>query len=347
MIIINSKRNEVSLMGITAKELAKKLNLSEAAISMALNNKPGVSIATRKLVMETAERYGYDFTRIAGHRNPGGSIYFVIYRRHGAIVTDTPFFSQLSEGIQETCKAEGYKLNIRYLYGNEDIENQIEDIRYSDCIGVILLGTEMRQEDFRPFSRLTLPLVLLDVYFDSVRHDCILINNVQGAFLAADYLISRTKRQPGYLCSSYPISNFEERADGFYKAVRSHGMSPSKSIVHRLTPSMEGACADMSAILSQNEETARCYFADNDLIALGAMKAFQNAGFKIPEDIAVIGFDNLPVSNYIEPSLTTINVPKQYMGEKAAMRLIEILHAKSFVPIKIEIGTNLVIRRSV
>lgn len=334
-------------MGITAKELAKKLNLSEAAISMALNNKPGVSTATRKSVLESAERYGYDFTRIAGRRSPGGSIYFVIYRRHGAVVADTPFFSQLSEGIQETCNLEGYKLNIRYLYENEDIENQIEDIRYSDCIGVILLGTEMRQEDFKPFSRLSLPLVLLDVYFDSVRHDCILINNMQGAFLATNYLISQTKQQPGYLHSSYPISNFEERADGFYKAVRNHGMSSSKSIVHHLTPSVEGACADMSAILSQNEETARCYFGDNDLIAVGAMKAFQNFGYKIPEDIAIIGFDNLPVSNYIEPSLTTINVPKQYMGEKAAMRLIEILQAKSFVPIKIEVGTNLIIRRSV
>ncbi len=334
-------------MGITAKELAKELHLSEAAISMALNDKPGVSTQTRQRVKEAAEKYGYDFTRITGRHSPTGSIYFAIYRRHGAVVADTPFFSELSEGIRQACRDKGYKLNIIYLYGDESIEKQIEDIQYSDCIGLILLGTEMRREDFRHFSALNLPLVLLDVYFDDIRRDCVLINNVQGAFLATDYLISRQKKQPGYLHSAYSISNFEERADGFYKAVRSHGMSPSKSIVHELTPSVEGAFADMTAILEQQEELAPCYFADNDLIAVGAIKAFKKAGYRVPEDIAIIGFDNMPISSYIEPSLSTINVPKHYMGETAANRLISLLHARQFVPVKIEIHTNLVKRRSV
>lgn len=334
-------------MGITAKELSKKLNLSEAAISMALNNKPGVSTATRKMVLEAAEKYGYDFTRISNRHSTTGSIYFVIFRKHGAVVADTPFFSELSEGIQQTCKEQGYKLNISYLYGDENLKDQIADIQYSDCIGLILLGTEMRPEDLKYFSDLKLPIVLLDVYFPSVKLDCILINNIQGSFLATDYLISKTKKQPGYLHSSYSISNFEERADGFYKAVRSHGLSSSKSIVHLLTPSIDGAYADMKAIIAQKEELASCYFADNDLIAIGAMKALKQAGYRIPEDIAVIGFDNLPMSSYIEPSLTTINVPKHYMGEMAARRLIELLHAKQFVPVKMEIHTNLVERRSV
>lgn len=334
-------------MGITAKELAKKLKLSEAAVSMALNNKPGVSTATRKRVMETAEKYGYDFTRISGRHSTTGSIYFVIFRKHGAVVADTPFFSELSAGVQQTCKEQGYKLNISYLYGDENLKEQIADIQYSDCIGLILLGTEMHPSDLTYFSALKLPIVLLDVYFTSAKLDCVLINNIQGAFLATDYLISKTKKQPGYLHSSYTISNFEERADGFYKAVRSHGLSSSKSIVHLLTPSIDGAYADMMAIVSQKEELAACYFADNDLIAIGAMKALRQAGYRIPEDIAVIGFDNLPMSSYIEPSLTTINVPKHYMGQTAARRLIELLHARQFVPVKMEIQTNLVERRSV
>ena len=151
----------------------------------------------------------------------------------------------------------------------------------------------------------------------------------------------------GYLRSSYPISNFEERADGFYKAVRANGMSSSKSIVHALTPSIEGAFADMTEILNRKEELAECYFADNDLIAIGAMKALQKAGYRIPDDIAVVGFDNLPMSSYLEPSLTTINVPKRYMGEMAAERLIQLLKARQFVPVKLEVGINLVKRRSV
>ncbi len=338
-------------MAITAKELAKLLNLSEAAISMALNNKPGVSTKTRKKVMEAAKQQGYDFSRInednATTTPTNGTVYFINYRKHGAVVSDTPFFSQLSEGIDWGCKKARYYLNVYYLYEGDDIDSHLSQILSQGCKGIILLGTEMKEEDFRPFSKLNIPLVLLDNYFETITKDCVLINNVQGSYQATAYLISKCKAQPGYLHSAYPINNFNERADGFYKAVRANGMSTSKSIVHLLSPSVEGAYADMLALIDQKEETARCYFADNDLIAAGAMKAFRERGFRIPEDIAVIGFDNMPVCTYVEPPLTSINVPKQYMGEMAVQRLVSILGSKEYTPVKIEILTNLVKRKSV
>lgn len=334
-------------MSITAKELAKKMNLSEAAISMALNGKPGVSTETRKLVLETAEKYGYDFTRISSRPQATGTIYYVIHRKHGAVVSDTPFFAELSESIQHKCSEAGYKLSISYTYADQDLEKQVDDIRYSDCIGLILLGTELSIEDFRIFDRLSIPIVLLDSFLQDMKRDCVLINNVQGAYLATEYLIKRTQKQPGYLHSSYSINNFADRKEGFKKAVRAHGLSFSKSIIHTLTPSIEGAFADMTEYIQQQEDLAECYFADNDNIAIGAMKAFQKAGYRIPEDIAIVGFDNLPMCSYIEPSLTTINVPKHYMGEMAVERLISLLHAKHFVPITLQVNTNLVKRRSV
>ena len=101
-------------MAITAKELAKKLNLSEAAVSLALNNKPGVSTKTRKRVLEAAREFHYDFSRIRSAEPPAplsGSIYLIIYHRNGAIVTDTPFFSQVFEGIDLECKRDNYFLN--------------------------------------------------------------------------------------------------------------------------------------------------------------------------------------------------------------------------------------------
>lgn len=337
-------------MAITAKELAEKLHLSAAAVSMALNNKPGVSTATRKQVLEAADKYGYDFTRIAGKHTMAGSIYFVIYKKHGAVVADTPFFSQLSDGIALGCKKADYKMKISYIYQEEDEEEtllkQIEEIQYSDCIGMILLGTEMTSEDYKPFSKLPFPVLLLDTYFETAPCDCVLINNAQGAYLAASHLIRRIKKQPGYLKSSYSINNFIERSAGFYKALRAHGMSGSKSIVHELTPSMEGAYADMLEILESGEELAPCYFADNDLIAVGAMKAFKKKGYSLPQDISVVGFDNIPVSNVIEPSLTTVHVPKQYMGEAAAKRLITRIKEPGLPAVKIEITTTLVKRHS-
>lgn len=340
-------------MAITAKELSAILGLSEAAVSMALNNKPGVSTATRKRVVAEAEKRGYDFTKIkeAAESAPksNGMIYFIIYRRHGAVVTDTPFFSQLSQGIDYGCKQKHYLLNVYYLYENQEggVEAQLKDLLRMNCKGIILLGTELREEDFAPFEALPVPVVLLDNCFEKRTVDCVLINNVQGAYLAADYLIRKCKAQPGYLRSSYPIHNFEERADGFYKAVRESGMSPSKSVVHRLSPSVEGAMADMRALLEAGEETARCYFADNDLIACGAMKAFLEKGFRIPQDVALIGFDDMPVCTFVEPALTTVNVPKQYMGEMAVNRLHELLTAGQSFPVKLELATHLVKRKSV
>lgn len=334
-------------MPITARDLAKRLNLSAAAVSMALNGKTGVSDGTRKRVLEAAGKLGFDFSRLSEPRTGAGTICFILYRRQGVVVGDTPFFSQLSEGVGASCKRAGYKLRVQYIYKGDDVAEQLRDLVRMDCAGVILLGTEMFHDDFEPFEKLPVPLVLLDTYFDTAQHDCVLINNVQGAFLATDYLISRTQKQPGYLHSSYPIGNFEERADGFYKAVQYHGMPASKSIVHTVLPTVEGTCADMLTLLENGEELAPCYFADNDLIAVGAMKAFQARGIKIPDDIAIVGFDNIPLASYIEPSLTTVNVPKQYMGETAANRLIELVRGGNWSPVKIELLTKLVKRRSV
>ncbi len=332
-------------MGITAKELAQKLNISAAAVSLALNNKPGVSTETRQRILKAAEKYGYDFSRLAEKLRPTGAIYFVIYKKHGTIVTDTPFFSDVSEGISQYCKKEQYNLKISYIYEDEStLERQIQKIQSSDCRGIILLGTEMEVENIKPFLNLSVPILLLDAYFETVSCNCVLINNVQGAYLATKHLIQSCKKQPGYLQSSYQISNFAERSSGFYKAIRASGMSASRSIVHKLSPSMEGAYADMIEIIKNKEPLASCYFADNDLIAIGAMKALKKNGYRIPSDICIVGFDNLPVSNAVEPPLTTIHVPKQYMGEVAAARLLTLIKDPRHPPVKTEIMTQLIKR---
>ncbi len=337
-------------MSVTAKQLAQLLNLSEAAVSMALNNKPGVSTATRKRVIAAARESGYDFSRINENTAPSlpsqGTLYFIIYRKHGAVVADTPFFSQLTQGIDSGCKKHHYYMHVFYLDEGKNMEKQLRDLVHFDCRGILLLGTEMHENDLVPFQNLKLPLVVLDTYFETVEADYVLINNVQGAYLATSHLISCCKSQPGYLRSSYAINNFGERADGFYKAVRLHGLSTSNSRVHLLSPSLEGAYADMLALLDAGEDLCRCYFADNDLIACGAVKAMRERGLQIPQDVAVIGFDNMPVSTYMEPALTTVNVPKQHMGEAAVRRLAQLIEDRDSSPMKLEISTSLVLRDS-
>lgn len=338
-------------MSVTAKELAQILHLSEAAVSMALNGKPGVSTATRRKVMDTARELGYDFSRLTEKapqtQPPRGTLYFIIYRKHGAVVADTPFFSHLSQGIDLGCKRHHYYLNVFYLDEGENPERQLRELIHFDCKGILLLGTEMLENDLVPFLKLKLPLVVLDTYFETTEADYVLINNAQGAYLATCHLISQCREQPGYLRSSYPINNFTRRADGFYRAVRRNGMSTANSKVHYLSPSPEGAYADMKALLDAGEKPARCYFADNDLIALGAMKALKEKGYRIPKDVALAGFDNMPASAYTEPPLTTVNVPKEYMGEMAVRRLSQLIEDGEGTPVKLEVSTTLIKRKSV
>lgn len=337
-------------MSITAKELAKQLGLSRGAVSVALNGKPGVSEKTRRKVLEAAQAQGFDFSRLTARPTPAtqaGTIFFIVYKRHGAVVADTPFFSELSKGISMACNQLGLYLRVSFLYGDSDIQSELADLLRSGCTGMILLGTEMQWEDFTPFQNLPVPLVVLDTWFERTNANFVLINNVQGAYLATSHLMQRCKAQPGYLRSSYPINNFSERADGFYKAIRAGGMSTSKSIVHLLSPSVEGAYSDMTALLDQGEEPARCYFADNDLIAAGAIRAFRERGYRIPKDIAVVGFDDMPLAGYNDPPITTIHVASQEMGEVAVCRLNELIAVSTAVPVKIEISTKLIKRKSV
>lgn len=333
-------------MSITAKELARQLGISAAAVSMALNHKPGVSESTRNRVLDAAKAAGYDFGKLRTREEQSkGSLTFLLYRRHGAVVGDTPFFSSLSDGVANACRSTGYHLNIRYIY-EENIRQELANILSSDCKGVILLGTELREKDFDSFATFPLPLVVLDTYFEGIVRDCILINNVQGAFLATNYIIAKRKQQPGYLRSSYSIGNFEERADGFYKAIRHNGMATGASIVHRLAPSVEGAYADMKALIEQGEPLASCYFADNDLIAAGAMRALKEAGYRIPEDIGIVGFDNTAMCELLDPPMTTIHVPKQAMGQLAVEQLLRLIAKNSAVPTKLEVSTTLIKRES-
>ena len=336
---------EVKNMSVTAKALAARLGLSESAVSLALNNKPGVSRETRQRVMEAAKALGFDFSR-KGYSEKKGAVCFAVYKKSGAVVGDTPFFAALTDGVSIACRREGYECQIRYLYEDDDMADQIRALRAARYAGLIVLATEMEERSLKLFDDLGIPLVFLDAYFENPAYNFILINNIQGAYMAASYLIKKRRTQPGYLRSAYAISNFEQRADGFYKAIRAAGLSTSHSLVHRLSPSQEGAYADMKALLESGEKPAGCYFADNDLIAIGAMQALREKGYRIPEDVAVVGFDDLPACEYVSPPLTTVQVSTAFFGETAVLRIIQLIERKSPHPLKIEVATDLVVRKS-
>ena len=334
-------------MSVTAKELAQKLGLSATAVSMALNNKAGVSTETRARIIKAAEEYGYDFTKVKHDSSHSGSIYIIFYRTHNAILSYSPIFNELYDGVKSECQKEHFTVKMMQFCEKVDVlEDCFSDLRLSDCKGIILIGTEIRQDVCRQFLALGYPLILLDTYFDGLDCTSVLINNAQGAYIATNYLIAGTRVQPGYLQSSYLIPNFVERQEGYFKAVKENGMSPSRSVIHKLSPSIEAAMADMLEIIDRRDPLAKCYFADNDIIAIGAMKALMLRGYRIPEDISFIGFDNISEGRIIEPALTTMDVPRLYIGKTAAKLLVEQIDSKVVHTSKVEIAARLVKRFS-
>lgn len=335
-------------MSVTAKQLAAILGISESAVSLALNNKSGVSTETRRRVIEAAKAHGYDFARKSAIlSSTQGDICMLIFKRSGAVIDDTPFFASLTDGVSIGCRQAHYNLVIRYVYEDENISDQIYQLRPQQFAGIIILATEMLESDLNYFADIPVPFLFLDASFNVPIFNYVHIHNVQGAYSAASYLIRKRRSQPGYLRSNYSISNFDQRADGFYAAIRTAGLSTSHSPVHRLPPSQEGAYEDMKMLLAEGEKPANCYFADNDLIAIGAMEALREAGYRIPEDIAIVGFDDIPACEYTSTPLTTVSVPKQYMGEMAVQGLNRLILRHTDVPIDIQVFAKLIKRKSV
>ncbi len=121
----------------------------------------------------------------------------------------------------------------------------------------------------------------------------------------------------------------------------------SAVISHELAPSIEGAFSDMLEIIDSGTPLAKCYFADNDLIAIGAIKALKLRGYKIPDDIAIIGFDNISEGRILDPSLTTIDIPRRFMGQTAVDQLIRQMEDPASHTVKLQISTSLIKRFSV
>lgn len=334
-------------MAISAKELAKILNVSAATISMVFNDKPGISESTKKVVLKAAEKYGYSFSKKQTQELPASVLYLIIYKKHGNVLTDTPFFSQVIEGINNQCCKHNCQLHVTYFYEKELNNAQLNMIVRNDCRGILLLGTEMEASDFEVFSRLKLPIVIIDSYFEEIDCDSVLINNVQGAYLATKYLIDKGHQKIGYLNSSIPISNFYERSVGYFKALRQNGIQTENQYIARVSPTAEQAYIDMMNYLDGKPELATAYFADNDIIAASALRAFREHGYRIPEDISIIGFDDMPICLYTDPQLTTMYVPKQKLGALAVDRIIEKAARNCSDDVKIELRVKLIERESV
>ena len=329
-------------MKVSIKKISEITGFSQATVSNALNNKQGVNKNTAEQIWEVARKYGYfSESKIE-------SIRFVIYKDSGQIVSDTPFFSQLIEGIEEETRRSGREIIISNLNRSApDYEQARDRILLDSSSGIIVLATELSEEDAGAFAGAVNPVVMLDNCFDSPAYNSVMIGNTDAVCMAVESMIEKGHKEIGYLKSTIRIKNFFYRESGYRRALRLNGLIPDQKYEFGLAPTTEGAYQDMNRLLEGHPEMPTAFFADNDIIAMGAMKALQEHGFRIPDDISIVGFDDLPFCSVTIPSLSTIKVFKQEMGRAAVRRLNELIQYGDQFKTKTQICCEFIERESV
>lgn len=307
-------------MKVSIRDLSKMTGFSPATISNALNHKRGVNRETAEEIFRVARETGYLSV------NAVTKIKLLIFKKNGRIIEDTPFFQSLIEGFEEECRRLGYEMVIcRADQRDEDYETQVRELLGEQGAAVVVLATEMMDGDLEIYKNAPCPLVVLDHWSESMEFNSVLINNADAARLMTEHLLENGHTEVGYLRGSFRIKGFRSRFVGFQTALKKRKIPYREEYTVTLGTSLNEAYQDMLKYLQKKPKLPTAFFADNDMIALGAMKALQELGYRIPGDVSVVGFDDLPFSEIASPALTTLRVPNREMGKIAVRRIAELI----------------------
>lgn len=315
------------MSGVTAKDIAARLGLSASAVSLALNGKPGVSERTRVEVLEAAAEMGYSSLRLPAASAQRRRLCFVFYvNKLVSIAENTTFSSFVLQGVEAAASALGYSTQVRYLRASESIEKQAADIcRATD--GIILLGTDVTEKNLPELEAFftaaaAMPLVVVDCPLLAGRFDSVENDNYGGVRMAVQYLIKRGCRRVGYLRSRHRIENFEGREAGLRAALREAWLELDTVVDCGI--SFDEANADMNRFLKSGRDMPAAFFAENDIIAAAAIRALRANGVDLPGRVSIIGFDDIPICDLTDPTLTTVRSFKEQLGETA----VNLLHSR-------------------
>lgn len=330
-------------MKVSIKQISQITGFSSATVSNALNRKKGVNSETADKIFRTAEQLGYQIEKTIT------KIKFVTYRKNGLIIDESQIFSDMIEGVERQAKELGYettfcRLDCEDIYFKERLDEVIED---TDCL-LILLGTEMQEEDYTPFQNYKGYMILLDGWSESMLFDAVLINNTDAACEAVEYLVAQGHQEIGYLRGDYRIKAFQYRQYGYERTLGRHGLTERPEHIVTVGTQLESYYEGMKKYLRESPHLPTAFSADNDVIALGAMRALRDQGIRVPQDVSVIGFDNISFGAVSTPGLTTLHVYRQEMGAAAVRWIVDyIKHPGREVKMKIQVCTTFVERGSV
>lgn len=329
---------------LSIRELSRQLGYSPSTVSNALNHKGGVGAKTAERIIQAARELGYERPlRLS-------SVTFVIARKSGRMVDEGSFRLAVINGIEHEASRRGLKTSYATIELSDEAarERRVEELAGDPSTGIILLGTEMDEQDFELFARHRDRIVVVDGTSDRLFFESVVFSNEGSAYNAVRHLVDRGHRRIGYIAGSLRIRNFPLRERGYLSALAASGITPNPAWRVELgTDRLESAYRDMRAWLDAAPELPTAFFADDDALAVGAMRALAEAGHAVPDEISMVGFDDVDYAAIAHPPLTTVHVPRFDIGRLAVQKLVARVEDPLPYTCVTHLSTTLVERESV
>jgi DNA-binding LacI/PurR family transcriptional regulator len=331
----------------TMKDIAQVAQVSEGTVSNVINNRKGVSAETAERIFKIAEEMGYLRKRSDSAKSK--NIKYIVFKKHGDVVSLTSFYSDMIEEIEKECRAQDYELLISHIITSKnDIADSINSMDFDHLAGIIIQATEMDESDMQYFRTLKIPAVVIDNYFQNELYDYVLINFKRGAYLAIKYLIGKGHTDIGILSRKVDITSGKLRKEGFDEALRECGIEENTGFQYELDSSLDGSYRDMAEILKdKSNKMPTAFLAYNDTMSFGVIKAMTENGIALPEQISIIGFDDVSFCDISHPRLTTVKSYNREIGNLAVRRLLSRIENKNMPRVKIDVDIDLIERESV
>ncbi|WP_178024948.1 substrate-binding domain-containing protein [uncultured Paenibacillus sp.] len=333
-------------------DIAKLAGVSKAAVSLALNNKAGVSEATRQHILEISEAHGYTPRTFKTTKNTpkNSSMIRFVACKNTDIITDhyesLPFFNELIHHLTTYAREQGHTLMISSI----PIQNLKEEIQSLESeqpsSGILLLGTNLSAPLIEDVLSVHPHIVILDTCFEHIDASFVAINNYLGGYQAGKLLLSLGYPSIGYVESEVRILNFARRKEGFIAALREGGRGLEQELTFAMNPMSVVSQDSFKQAIGDVGQLPSVLFCENDYMAISAIKTFQELDIKVPDQVAVMGFDNIFEAKVISPELTTIHVKKDVMAMTAMDMLLNKINDREEQHVQILVNTEVVERKS-
>ncbi|MCX7840791.1 MAG: LacI family transcriptional regulator [Anaerolineae bacterium] len=326
----------------TSQDVAKRAGVSIATVSRVLNNSPHVRPAVRRKVLRAIQALRYQPNRTAQRLRARQS------KVLGLIISDiqNPFFTSVVRGIEDVAYHNGYSLVLCNSDEDPDKEKLYVDVMRAEAVaGVIIASASEAQPHIDDLLKARIPVVALDRRIKDRRVDSVLTTNVQGAYEAVEHLIQQGHRHIGFIGLPLTRTTGRERFEGYQRALRQHRIPVRRTYVRIADAKQQGGyTATLDLLTKQPRLTA--LFAANNLTTLGALAAIRERGLRIPDDISIVGFDDMPWATLLDPPLTAVAQPTYELGQQAAQLLLARLKEPTQRVVHLQLKTTLVVRGS-